>query len=77
MTGQEERGRLEGRPFVFSTLGAVVGATFRRHNLPKPRCKFRKDFINATLSCGFYKPLELCRISSSRSLLSLCYDFCH
>jgi hypothetical protein len=74
---KKKKGRLEGRPFVFSTLGVVVGATFRRHNLPKPRCKFLKGFINAALSCGFYKPLELCWISSSRSLLSLRYDFCH
>jgi hypothetical protein len=64
--------------FVFSmTLGVVAGATFRRHGLPKPRCKFLKGFINATLSCGFYKPLEFCWIGSARLPLSFCDDFCH
>jgi hypothetical protein len=54
-----------------------VGATFRRHGLPKPRCKLLEGFIETALSRGFYKPLELCWISSSQSLLSLCDDFCH
>jgi hypothetical protein len=63
----------------FSALsrGVIVGATFRRHDLQKSRCKLLKGFIKTALSCGFYKPLEFCWISYSRSLLSLCDEFCH
>jgi len=50
---------------------------FRRHNLPKLRRKFLKALIDATLSSGFNKPLELLWISPFRSLLSHCGDFCH